>query len=79
VTPQTGKWRQLGILTTGGFSTFLKMTTLPDVIKLTDTLFGQSKVIETKDVNEHVRVLPEGLEFMGKALGRSHIHVAFKD
>ena len=79
VAPLPGKWRQLGILTTNGFSTFLKMTTLPEVIKLTDTLYGQTKIIETKDVNEHVHVLADGLEFMGKSLGRSHIHVAYRD
>jgi hypothetical protein len=58
-----GKWRQLGILTTRGFSTFLQMTQLPDTIKLTDTLYGQSKVIPTADVNDFVKIVPTGLEF----------------
>ena len=77
-TDYAGKWRQLGILTTRGFSTFLQMTQLPDTVKLTDTLYGQSKVISTADVNDYVKIVPTGLEFLGKPLGQSHIHVAYK-
>lgn len=73
-----GKWRQLGILTTRGFSTFLQMSQLPETVKLTDTLYGQSKVIPTADVNEYVKIVPTGLEFLGKPLGQSHIHVAYR-
>ena len=54
------------------------MTQLPDVIKLTDTLYGQSVVIESANVNSYVRIVPEGLEFLGKPLGHGHIHVAYK-
>ena len=64
-----GKWNQLGILTAKGFSSFVDMQALPDVIKLTDTKFGQSVVIESKDVNSYVRIVPAGLEFLGKPLG----------
>lgn len=78
VQPRDGAWRQLGILTTQGFSSFLQMEHLPDVLKLTDTLYGQSVVIELKDLNSYARIVPTGLEFMGKELGGSHIHVAFK-
>jgi hypothetical protein len=73
-----GKWRQLGVLTTNGFATFLQMSQLPNVIKLTDTLYGQSIIIETGAVNSYVRVVPTGLEFLGRNVGRSHIHVAYK-
>jgi hypothetical protein len=74
-----GKWLQLGVLTTKGFSTFLQMTALPDVIKLTDTLYGQSVVIETKDFERYVRLVPSGLEFLGKDIGFRHIHVAYRE
>jgi hypothetical protein len=73
-----GKWRQLGILTTRGFSTFLQITQLPEQIKLTDTLYGQSVVIDTAAVNSYVRIVPNGLEFLGKPIGHGHIHVAYK-
>ncbi|MDP3868528.1 hypothetical protein [Phenylobacterium sp.] len=76
---QEGKWRQLGILTTNGFSSFLGLEAMPPVIKLTDTKFGQTIVIETKDLESYARIIPTGLEFLGKDLGKSHIHVAFKD
>jgi len=79
VEPRAGAWRQLGILTVQGFSSFLKMEQLPEVLKLTDTLYGQSVVIDLKDLQNYARVLPTGLEFMGKELGGSHIHVAYKD
>ena len=79
VEQRTGKWRQLGILTVNGFSSFTPMEKLPDVLKLTDTLYGQSVVIEVKDLDSYARVVPTGLEFLGKELGTSHIHVAFKD
>lgn len=77
--PRAGAWRQLGILTTQGFSSFLQMEHLPEVLKLTDTRYGQSVVIELKDLQNYARIVPTGLEFMGKELGGSHIHVAFKD
>jgi hypothetical protein len=76
---RTGTWRQLGILTVQGFSSFLKMEQLPEVLKLTDTRFGQSVVIELKDLQDYARIVPTGLEFMGKELGGSHIHVAYRD
>ena len=76
---QEGKWRQLGILTTNGFSSFLGLEAMPPVIKLTDTKFGQTIVIETKDLESYARIIATGLEFLGKDLGKSHIHVAFKD
>ena len=79
VTPQAGKWRQLGVLTVNGFSSFIPMEKLPDVLKLTDTLYGQSVIIEVKDLDSYARIVPTGLEFLGKELGPSHIHVAFKD
>ncbi len=75
----SGKWTQLGILTNRGFASFLDMSQLPEVIKLTDTKYGQSVVIETKAVNDYVRVLPEGLEFLGKNLEWCHIHVAYRN
>jgi hypothetical protein len=55
------------------------MQALPDVIKLTDTKFGQSVVIESKDVNSYVRIVPAGLEFLGKPLEWCHIHVAYRN
>jgi hypothetical protein len=79
VTAQSGKWRQLGVLTTNGFSSFGGVTELPPVIKLTDTLYGQSVVIELKDLDAYARIIPSGLEFLGKELGNMHIHVAYKD
>lgn len=74
-----GKWTQLGVLTVQGFSSFLDMSVLPDVIKLTDTRYGQSVVIETKDVNQYVQVSQQGLVFLGKPLDWCHIHVAYRD
>ncbi len=76
--PPTGKWRQLGILTTNGFATFLGMTQLPDRLKLTDTRYGQTIVVETSDLNHYVRLVPNGLEFLGRPIGLSHIHVAYR-
>jgi len=79
VAHQPGKWRQLGVLTVHGISGFGEVTELPQVLKLTDTLYGQSVVIEVKDLDNYARVLPGGgLEFLGKALGHSHVHVAYK-
>ena len=74
-----GKWCQLGILTSEGLlGSFLDIAALPDTIKLTDTKYGQSKVIESKDINSYVRVVPGGLEFLGKPLDWCHIHVAYR-
>lgn len=74
-----GKWRQLGVLTTQGFSSFFPLERLPDTLKLTDTLYGQSVVIDLKDLSTYARIVPGGLEFLGKPLGRAHIHVAYKE
>ncbi|HEX3755685.1 MAG TPA: hypothetical protein VHV26_11490 [Rhizomicrobium sp.] len=74
----SGKWCQLGILTNQGFSSFQEIDHLPDMLKLTDTKYGQSKVIESKDINSYVRVVPGGLEFLGKPLEWCHIHVAYR-
>jgi hypothetical protein len=74
----TGRWNQFGILTVKGFSSFLGMSALPEVIKLTDTKYGQSVVIDSKDVNSYVRIAPTGLEFLGKSLEWCHIHVAYR-
>jgi hypothetical protein len=75
-----GKWRQLGFLTKKhGLVLFHEMKALPDTLKLTDTLYGQSAVIATKDFESYVRVLENGLEFLGKDLGNCHIHVACKN
>ena len=73
-----GRWNQFGILTTQGFASFLDIRELPDVIKLTDTRFGESVVIDTKDLDSYVRVASRGLVFRGKELGSCHIHVAFR-
>jgi hypothetical protein len=74
-----GKWRQLGVLTVNGISGFGDVTELPPVLKLPDTIYGQSVVIEVKDLDNYARVLPTGgLEFLCKALGHSHVHVAYK-
>lgn len=77
--PKPGKWRQFGVLTKHGFSAFGPAERVPEVIKLTDTRFGQSVVIASKDVNDYVRIVPSGLEFLGKELRWCHIHVAFRD
>ena len=74
-----GKSCQLGVLTARGFSSFLEIDRLPDTIKLTDTKFGQSVVIESKDINAYVRIVPDGLEFLGKPLEWCHIHVAYRN
>ncbi|MGO9486685.1 MAG: hypothetical protein ACLPX9_19270 [Rhodomicrobium sp.] len=76
---KNNKWRQWGILTVHGFSTFLQGNKLPDVIKLTDTRYGQSIVTETKNFDTHVRLVATGLEFLGKEIGGCHIHVAYKE
>ncbi|HVI51599.1 MAG TPA: hypothetical protein VM661_10345 [Candidatus Sulfotelmatobacter sp.] len=76
--PIAGKWTQLGLLTPQGFGTFMQMSQLPDVIKLTDTKYGDSIVIETKDFDQHVKLSPAGLQFDGKDIGHCHIHVAFR-
>ena len=72
------KWRQLGVMTTRGISTLTQIDKLPETIKLTDTRYGQSVVIDTKDLNSYVRVVPSGLEFLGKPLEWCHIHVAYR-
>ena len=51
---------------------------MPETIKLTDTRYGQSVVIEAKDINSYVKVIPTGLEFLGKPLEWCHIHVAYR-
>jgi hypothetical protein len=77
--PRAGSWPQLCVLTPNGFATFLQMSKLPDVIKLTDTRYGQSVVIETKDFDAYVKRIPSGLAFLGKDIGWCHVHVAYKD
>jgi hypothetical protein len=54
------------------------MTQLPDRLKLTDTRYGQTIVVETSDLNHYVRLVPNGLEFLGRPIGLSHIHVAYR-
>lgn len=76
--PAAGKWTQLGILTRQGFASFLPMAKLPDVIRLTDTKFGTSLVIETKDFDRHVAATAQGIRFDGRDIGDSHIHVAYR-
>jgi len=76
--PTTGKWTQLGVLTTQGFASFLQITQLPEVIRLTDTLFGESVIIETKDFEKYVQLSPSGLTIQGRNIGFNHIHVAYK-
>lgn len=73
-----GKWSQFGILTIEGFWTIHEMTKVPDVIKLTDTKYGESVVIEAKDLQSYVRTIPTGLEFLGKPIDVCHIHVAYR-
>jgi len=75
---EPGKWTQLGILTAQGFASFLPISKLPDVIRLTDTKFGRSIVIETKDFDQHVTSVPGGIQFMGQDIGSCHIHVAYR-
>jgi hypothetical protein len=75
-----GKWRQVGFLTKEhGFVLFDARPGLPGTIKLTDTKYGQTAVIEAKDINAYVQLGPNGLIFLGKELGGCHIHVAYKD
>lgn len=74
-----GTWRQFGILTNKGISGFGEVKDLPEIVKLTDTLYGQSIVIPWKDIDNYARILPDGLEFLGKDLGHTHVHVAYKD
>jgi hypothetical protein len=78
VEKKSGKWSQLGILTTAGFASFLPIKELPPVIKLTDTLNGDSVVLNLNELDKYVRIVPNGLEFLGKEIGRHHIHVAYK-
>ncbi|MBK1660245.1 hypothetical protein CKO45_18595 [Paracraurococcus ruber] len=78
VAKREGSWSQLGILTTNGFSTFLQIQQLPDVIKLTDTLYGDTVELETRQLNDHVQLAPEGLVFRGRLIGQAHIHVAYR-
>jgi hypothetical protein len=73
-----GKWVQLGILTVRGFTFLERLEAVPDRIKLTDTQYGESLIIDSQTVDDHVRVGPNGLIFLGHELGNSHIHVAFK-
>ena len=73
-----GTWCQFGVLTMTGFSSIVPTKAVPSVIRLTDTRFGQSLTIETKNLNAYVRRVPSGLEFMGRELGPYHIHVAHK-
>jgi hypothetical protein len=62
-----------------GLVLFHEMPALPDTLKLTDTLYGQSAIVPTKEFNSYVRVQESSLEFLGKDLGGCHIHVAHKD
>lgn len=73
-----GTWCQFGVLTMMGFSSIVPTKAVPSVIRLTDTRFGQSVTIETKNLSAYVRRVPSGLEFMGRELGPYHIHVAHK-
>lgn len=78
VDPKAGpKWRQLGVITSRGISTLVQIDKLPDTVKLTDTKYGQSVVVQSKDIGAYVRVLPTGLEFLGKSLEWCHIHMAY--
>ncbi len=75
-----GKWRQLGFyVQRHGLVVLHEMKTLPDILKLTDTRYGQSALIPTKDFGSFVRETDSGLEFLGRFLGSCIIHVAFYD
>jgi hypothetical protein len=74
----SGKWTQLGILTHRGFATFIGMTALPEVIRLTETQSGTSITIESKDFDKHVQASAGGLIFEGRQIGTHHVHVAYK-
>jgi len=56
---------------------FKKTDTLPKVLKLTDSLYGESKLIPTNEFYHHVQVTDQGLVFEGKQLGTKHIHIAY--
>jgi hypothetical protein len=73
-----GRWRQLGIMTRDGFSTFFDAAEIPPVIKLTDTRFGDSIVIESNEIDKVVSITPQGLAFLGRDIAQCHIHVAYK-
>lgn len=72
------KWRQFGILTVNGFTALDKdATAVPDVIRLTDTLHGETVELHKDDLDKHVHIGPNGLVFQGKDIGRVHVHVAY--
>ena len=78
VVEKDGRWRQLGVFTANGLFTFNPMPELPGQLKLTDTCYGQSIVVETSQVLSYVRNVGDELEFLGRPIQRSHIHVAYR-
>ena len=72
------KWRQFGILTVNGISALdPTATAVPEVIRLTDTRFGDTVTVNTSELEQHVQIGPNGLVFQGKDIGRMHLHVAY--
>lgn len=73
-----GKWVQFGIYTSfGGFSQVLAVDHMPDELKMTDTLFGESVVINEKDIGKYMHIdTKKNLLFQGKNIGWRHVHIA---
>jgi len=75
---QLGKWVQFGIYTGHtGFKQTLALDHMPEEIKLTDTLYGESIVIPEGDIGKYMQVDSKGrLYFHGKPLDWRHVHIA---
>lgn len=79
----SGGWRQFGIITTAGMAKLPnEKTTLPCMIKLTDTLHGKTAIFEHNGENFPIDIINTndlGLVFLGVVIGSNHVHVAWKE
>ena len=51
---------------------------MPETVRLTDTLHGNTVTTAREDIVRHVQVAPDGgLVFLGRPIGHAHIHVAY--
>jgi len=72
------KWRQFGVMTADGISALKPADEVPETVRLTDTLKGDTVTTAREDITKHVLVTQErGLVFLGQPIGRAHIHVAY--
>jgi len=72
------KWRQFGVMTADGISPLKPAGEVPETVRLTDTLHGNTITTTRGEIIKYVQTMPDrGLVFLGRPIGHAHIHVAY--